>query len=155
MASTRTIGQEHLGRNMNEVIEQAHQGDIVVVVDDGGVEQVAILHVFDYRILRAVAAYHAMPPHAAPIADPALAPRGLDFAEMQQAIAEASGNPQAGWNRVLAAYLDADISLGRAAGLLGLSRLEMANRFQCLGLPLQIGPRIADQAREEFVDFGC
>ncbi len=83
-----------------------------------------------------------------------MAPRGLDVAEMQQAIAATDGDPQAGWNRVLAAYLDADISLGRAAELLGLSRFELADRFQRFGLPLLIGPATTDEARAEFTAFG-
>jgi len=68
-----------------------------------------------------------------------MALRLLYSSEMQQAIAAADGDAQAGWDRALAAYLDGDISLARAAGLLGLSRFELAGRFQRLGLPLQIG----------------
>ncbi len=83
-----------------------------------------------------------------------MAPRGLDLAEMQQAIAAAKADPQAGWKRVIGACLDADISLGRAAELLGLTRFELADRFQRLGLPLQIGPASADEARAEFAAFG-
>jgi predicted HTH domain antitoxin len=36
---------------------------------------------------------------------------------------------------VVAAYLDGDISLGRAALLLGLSRFDLLARFNRLGLP--------------------
>ncbi len=125
-----------------------------MIVESYGEEQVAILDVLDYRILRAVAAYHAMPAHPAPVSEPTVAPRGLDVGEMQQAIADADGDPQAGWNRVLAAYLDADISLGRAAELLGLSRFELADRFQRLGLPLLIGPANIDEALVDFTAFG-
>ncbi len=89
----------------------------------------------DQMIARAVAAYRACMPGAGPRSRATMVPRGLDAAEVEQAITAAGGDPQAGWNRVLAAYLDVDISLGRAAELLGLSRLELAYRFQRLDVP--------------------
>jgi hypothetical protein len=153
MSVATIISKTDLARRTRYVLEQARRGR-PMIVESYGEEQVAIMDVLDYRILRAVAAYHAMQPHLAPTLDSAMVPRGLDLAEMQQAIAVAEGDPQAGWNRVIAAYLDADVSLGRAADLLGLSRFELADRFQRLGLPLQIGPATADEAREEFAAFG-
>jgi len=138
MSISTIISKTDLARRTHYVLEQARRGR-TMIVESYGEEQVAILEVLDYRILRAVAAYHAMPPHAAPISDPQMIPRGLDLSEMQQAIAAADDDAQAGWDCALAAYLDGDISLARAAGLLGLSRFELAGRFQRLGLPLQIG----------------
>ncbi len=153
MSVATVISKTDLARRTRYVLEQARRGR-TMIVESYGEEQVAILDVLDYRILRAVAAYHAMQPHPAPIAEPTLAPRGLDLADVQEAIAAADGDPQAGWNRVVAAYLDTDISLGRAGELLGLSRFELADRFQRLGLPLQIGPATADEARGELAAFG-
>jgi predicted amino acid dehydrogenase len=153
MSVATLISKTDLARRTRHVLEQARRGR-TMIVESYGEEQVAIVDVLDYRILRAVAAYHALSPHAAPVSDPHMAPRGMDLAEMQQAIVQADGDVQACWNRVLAAYLDADISLGRGAELLGLSRFELADRFQRLGLPLQTGPVTADEAREEFADFG-
>jgi hypothetical protein len=89
----------------------------------------------DQRIARGVAAYRACMPGAGPRSSRTIVPRGLDTAEVEQAIAAAGGDPQPGWNCVLAAYFDVDISLGRAEELLGLSRLELAYRFQQLKCP--------------------
>ena len=153
MSIAAIISKTDLARRTHHVLEQARRGR-TMIVESYGEEQVAILDILDYRVLRAVAAYHAMPSHAAPISDRSMIPRGLDLAEIQEAIRATDGDPQAGWNRVLAAYLDADVSLGRAAELLGLSRFELADRFQRLGLPLQIGPATAQEARAEFAAFG-
>jgi hypothetical protein len=46
---------------------------------------------------------------------------------------------------VIAAYLDAHISLGRTAELLHLNRFDFAFRFNWLGLPLCVGPAAADK----------
>jgi hypothetical protein len=40
----------------------------------------------------------------------------------------------------MAAYLDWQINLGRAATLLGLSSYELDERFRRLGIPRRIGP---------------
>ncbi len=86
------------------------------------------MSLFDDRILRAAAAYHALPPHAAPFSDASVGPRGLDLWEVQQAVTAADGDVQTAWNLVISAYLNANISLGRAADLLGLSRFEFADQ---------------------------
>jgi predicted HTH domain antitoxin len=58
-------------------------------------------------------------------------------------------DPQMGWDRVIAAYLDGHISLGRAAGLLKQSRFELQARFNRLGLPLRLGtPTVAEGEAE-------
>jgi predicted HTH domain antitoxin len=51
---------------------------------------------------------------------------------------------------VSTAYLDGDISLGRAALLLGLSRFELQAHFNRLGLPAQPGPLSLNEARAEY-----
>ena len=53
----------------------------------------------------------------------------LDADEVQRAVSAAEGDAQAAWNRVLKAYLDGDISLGRAAQLLELSRFDLLERM--------------------------
>jgi hypothetical protein len=73
----------------------------------------------DYRILRAVAAYQALPPHPAPAHDPTQGPAGPSETEAEQAEQEAGGVPQARWNKVIAAYLDGHINLGRAGSAIG------------------------------------
>jgi predicted HTH domain antitoxin len=48
------------------------------------------------------------------------------------------------WSVVINAYLDEEISLARAASLLGLHPLELRERFIEKGIPLHLGP--ADKA---------
>jgi len=48
------------------------------------------------------------------------------------------------WSVVVNAYLDEEISLARAASLLGLHPLELRERFIEKGIPLHLGP--ADKA---------
>jgi predicted HTH domain antitoxin len=51
---------------------------------------------------------------------------------------------------VAAAYLDGDISLGRAALLLGLSRFDLLARFNRLGLPAHLGLLSFQEATAEY-----
>ena len=51
---------------------------------------------------------------------------------------------------MIAAFLDGDISLGRAALLLGVSRFELQAHFNRLGLPTQPGPLSLNEARAEY-----
>jgi len=48
------------------------------------------------------------------------------------------------WSVVINAYLDEEISMARAASLLGLHPLELRERFIEKGIPLRLGP--TDQA---------
>jgi hypothetical protein len=148
MSVATIINKTDLARRTRQVVDQARRGR-AVIVESYGEEQVAILDAADYRCLRAMAAYYALPAHPAPVLDASLAPRGLDAGEVQQAIAAEDGDAQAAWNRVITAYLDGDISLGRAAELLGMSRFDLQERFNRLGLPLRIGPANLDEARRE------
>lgn len=120
-----------------------------MIIESYGEEQVAVLDAADYRCLRAIVAYYALPPHPAPVSDPSLAPRGLEQADVEAAIAAAEGDPQAAWNRILAAYLDGDISLGRAAQLLGVERFDLTARLGRLELPLRLGSATPAEARQE------
>jgi AraC-like DNA-binding protein len=56
------------------------------------------------------------------------------------------GDPDIG---ALRAYLADEISLGKAADLLGLSRFELQGRFLRLGVPLRLGPASLEEARAE------
>ena len=53
------------------------------------------------------------------------------------------------WSVVVGAYQDGQINLGKAAELLGLSELELRDRFIELGIPLRIGPADLADARAE------
>jgi len=148
MPALATISKIDLARRTRQVVDQVRRGR-TIIVESYGEEQVVIIDILDYRLLRAVAAYHALPSHPAPIRDETLSPRGLREEEVKEAVAKSEGDPQAAWDRVIAAYLDGDISLGRAAELLDLSRFELAERFNRLGIPLHLGPTSIEEARAE------
>jgi predicted HTH domain antitoxin len=148
MSIATIISRTDLARRTRQVVDQARRGG-TVIVESYGEEQVAIMDAHDYHLLRAVAAYHIGPSHSAPISDEALAPRGLEEEIVERAVAEAGGDVQIAWNQVITAYLDGDISLGRAAELLGFSRFELAERCNRLDIPLQLGPANVEEAKGE------
>jgi len=49
----------------------------------------------------------------------------------------------------VSAYLDQEISLGKAAELLGTHYLELRERFMKLGIPVRIGPADLAEAQAE------
>ena len=53
------------------------------------------------------------------------------------------------WSVVVGAYQDRQINLGKAAELLGMTALELRDRFIELGIPLRIGPADLAEARAE------
>jgi len=120
-----------------------------LIVESYGEEQAAVIDVQDYRILRAVAAYHALPPHPAPIHDSSMEPAGLTEEEVETAVREAGGSPQARRNRVMQAYLDEHINLGRAAVLLGIPVFQLEDRFRRLNVPRRLGPETPAEAMED------
>jgi hypothetical protein len=137
------ISRTHLARNTRQTIEQARRGQ-AILVESYGEEQVAIVDALDYRLLRATAAYRAHPD--APAQEAQAIPQGMSAADLAAISAD---DPQMGWDRVIAAYLDGHISLGRAAGLLKQSRFELQARFNRLGLPLRLGtPTVAEGEAE-------
>lgn len=74
-----------------------------------------------------------------------------DLAEKTQEVVDRvqhgeTGDPDV---RALHAYLADDISLGKAAELLGLSRFELQERFARLGISLRLGPATLEEARAE------
>lgn len=119
-----TVSRTELARNTREIVEQVRKGE-TVVVQSYGEEQVILMDTFDYKLLRALAQYAVTPGAADESAN-------LDDLD-----------------GVIRAYLDRRISLGKAARQLGLSRFELLERFDRLGIPLRIGPETLDEAREE------
>lgn len=53
------------------------------------------------------------------------------------------------WSVVVGTYRDGQINLGKAAEALGLTELELRDRFLELGIPLRIGPADLTEARAE------
>lgn len=58
-------------------------------------------------------------------------------------------DPELRWAVVVGAYLDEQISLAKAAELLGLDRWTLQEEFLKRGIPLHTGPRNLDEARAE------
>ena len=120
---TRTvISPSDLGDKGREIVERVRHGEMTVV-EMSGDEQIVLLDATDFRLLWALAL----------------------------CATEASGSaeevpPEA---RILRDYLDDEISLGKAAEELGLSRFELAERFHRLGVPLPFGPESLEDARSE------
>lgn len=50
---------------------------------------------------------------------------------------------------LLPRYLDEEVTLGKVASELGLSRFELVDLFETLGIPLNIGPVDVEDARRE------
>jgi len=148
MVHTSKISKTDLARRTRQVVDRARRGD-TIIVESYGQEQVVVMDAIDYRILRAVVTHQMRPPRPAPVNDPSIAPVGLKEAEVMHAWQEAGESPQARWDKVIAAYLDGHINLGRAATLLNLSSYELDERFRRLGVPRRIGPQTEEEARAE------
>lgn len=103
-------------------MERVRHGEMAVV-ESSGEEQVVLLDAADFRLLQALAACATEPP------------------ESNEDISRDI--------RVLRRYLDSEINLGKAAQELGLSRLELQDRFHRLGVPLRIGPESLEDVRRE------
>jgi prevent-host-death family protein len=144
---TILISRTDLARNTRKVIEKARKGE-PIMVESYGEEQVAILDAIDYRLLRAAARHEVTP--TATINDESAMPAGLTEEALAEWVNAAGGDVQARWDRVIGTYLDGDISLGRAAVLLNLSRFELQDRFNYLGIPIHLGPRTVEEARLEY-----
>jgi prevent-host-death family protein len=139
------ISKTDLARRTRQVVDRARRGD-TIIVESYGEEQVVVMDAVDYRILRAVAARHALGFSPTPIAQPA-PPRAAHTGVRMAAAGQADGeSPQVCWNRVVTAYLDGQIDLGRAAALVGLSTYELDERFRRLELPRRVEPEPADGA---------
>jgi len=119
------VSRTDLARRTREIVDKVRRGQ-VTFVESYGEEQAVLLDAVDYRILRALADY-------------ATAGREGD----------AGGENAQEIRRVIGAYLRGEINLGKAAELLKLSRFELMERFDRLGVPLRIGPATVEDARDE------
>ena len=146
-----TISRTQLARRTREVIEAARRRG-PVMVESYGQEQVAVLDALDFRLLRAAATHRNRAARSdAPRGHGAAGtePLGLTEAEVQACVDRAGGDVQAGWNLVLEAYLTGDTSLGRTAELLRMSRWELQDRLERLGIALQDAPEDMASAVDE------
>jgi prevent-host-death family protein len=118
---TRTvISQTDLQNRAGEIFERVRHGEMAVV-ERTGEEQIVLLDAVDFRLLQALAACAA------------------DASEKE-------GSSDA---RILRDYLHDEISLGKAAEELGLSRFDLADRLHRLDIPLPFGPVSLEDARSE------
>jgi len=118
-----TISQEDLSQKLQEIIERVQRGE-VLVVEQSGEERMVIMDFVDFRLLLALAKC-AIP---------------------DKERAQESEDPDA---KALRAYLAMEISLGKAAELLGLHRLELQEHLHRLGVPLHLGPATLEEAWAE------
>jgi hypothetical protein len=124
LSMTRTtISQADLAKRTREVVESVQHG-VVAFVESSGQEQVVLLDALDFRLLQA------------------LAQCAIGKAEPMHEADE----PEVG---ILRDYLAGEISLGKAAELLGLSWFELKERFLRLRVPLRLGPASLEEARAE------
>jgi prevent-host-death family protein len=121
MRNLRTISSTDLAAHTRDVVHQVRQGQ-PAIVRSAGEDQVVLLDALDYRLLQGVAGWAIRP-------------------------AMPSDSPTE--EQVVRAYLDEEVSLGRAAELLGISRFDLQARFQRLEIPLRQGPANEDEAFEE------
>jgi len=118
-----TISQTDLAKRTQELVDRVNHGE-VAVIETSGQEQAVLLDPLDFRLLQALA----------------------QCAIEEKDLGHEASHPDA---RSLRAYLAGEISLGKAAELLGLSRFELQDRFLRLGVPLHLGPATLEDAWAE------
>jgi hypothetical protein len=120
---TRTvISPADLEDKTRDIVERVLHGEMAVV-ESSGKEQIVLLDATDFRLLQALASC------------------ATDSSAPDEEVSRDT--------RVLRSYLAADISLGKAAEELGLSRFELLDRFRRLGVPLRLGPSSIEEALDE------
>lgn len=117
------VSRTDLARKTREIVEEVRRGQPVIVTAYGR-EQAVLLDALDYRILLAAAHFAT---HTVGEVDEAQQPT----------------------SRVIAAYLSDAISLAKAAEELGISRFDLMERFERLGIALRLGPASLQEAQAE------
>lgn len=141
------ITRTDLARRTREAVESAQRGE-TVFIESYGTEQAVLVDALEYHLLRAVAVYRSRSDAMAH--DPFATPHGVTMEEVEGRVRAGGGDWQEAWDLVIARYLDGDISLGRAAELLDVSRFDLQLRFNRLGLPKQQGAFSVNEARTEY-----
>ena len=62
-------------------------------------------------------------------------------------------HPEQKLRMVIAAYQSSDISLGKAAELMGVSSAEMKEILQRAGVSIPVGPETVDELKKEVTSF--
>lgn len=118
----RAISSSDLVAHTRDVVHRVRQGE-PTIVQSSGEDQVVLLDALDYRLLHGLAAWVARP--------------------------ASSSQDESPEDRVMRSYLNEAVSLGRAAELLGLPRLDLQARFLRLDIPLRLGPKSEAEAQAE------
>lgn len=119
MPSATTFSRTDLTRRTREILELVRRGQ-PALIESYGKEQAVLLDPLEYRLLQGLAALGS-------------GHQGGD-GELQS---------------LLRRYLDEEISLSKMATVLGVSRFELMERFERLGVPVRLGPDTLEEAREE------
>src|SRR5215213_10607312 len=102
-----TISRTDLARNTREIVDQVRSGH-TIFVQSYGEDQIVLLDLLDYKILKALVDY---------------------------ALRETNDLQVGDVNEVMRLYLDEQLSLAKASEMLGLSRYELMEHFERLGIP--------------------
>jgi hypothetical protein len=135
MEYMQRIPKTKLARKTRQVIREVQRG-YTVLVENHGQAEAAIMDIVDYRLLRAFLTYHARSPE--------VESKGIEAEQLAEV-----DDPQQVFDLVLAHYLAGVISLGRAAELLDQQVLDLQFRFRRLDMPLNLGARDEQSARDE------
>jgi prevent-host-death family protein len=115
------ISRTALARNTREIVDQVRHGQ-PMIVQSYGEDQIVLLDALDYRLLQSVATY-------------AVNPQADDSDDDM--------------TTTMRRYLADQVSLAKAAELLAMSRYELMDRFERLGIPIRLGHATIEEAREE------
>jgi hypothetical protein len=119
MTSAATFSRTDLTRKTREILELVRRGQ-PALIESYGKEQAVLLDPLEYRLLQGLAA-----------------------------LASGRHEGEGELRSLLRRYLDEEISLSKMATVLGVSRFELMERFERLGVPIRIGPATIEEAREE------
>jgi prevent-host-death family protein len=114
-----TFSRTELTRRTREILELVRRGQPAVIKSYGR-EQAVLVDPLDYRLLQGLAG-----------------------------VASARRGPVAELQDLLRRYLGSEISLAKMAAELGVSRFELMERFDRLGVPVNTGPADLREAQEE------
>lgn len=116
-----TISRTDLARNTREIVDQVRNGH-TIFVQSYGEDQIVLLDVLDYKILKGMVDY---------------------------ALRETRDLQTTDVSEVMRLYLDEQISLEKVSEMLGVSRYELMEHFERLGIPLRSGSETLEDAQEE------
>jgi predicted HTH domain antitoxin len=135
MTEDLRVKRSELGPDTERILRAVQAGEIVVIEQDGRSEA-AIMDIIDFRLLRAFATYHDRR------VEQDLTPEPTDerFAGLDE---------QGRYDLVMAYYQSQNISIGRAAELLRIPMIDYQLRCARLGIPLYLGPATLEELREE------